>query len=125
MYHTARCHSNSDCSARDIVWADGTDVEYNASLYNIYMSDHYEHCTIFDLRDPLTSSYLSGYGCNHDRFPICSAPCDEEGEYFQTLSTVAKLIIAWNDISHLPCTKFHKCCGMNIFPEVHGITTKL
>ena len=82
MHDVNHCHSNSDCVNRDIVWVDGSDVGYNASLYHLRMIDNNEHCTyMIPVFDPRTGSQLTGTACHHTMRTLCSAPCDEKSEY--------------------------------------------
>lgn len=81
MLDHSSCNSNSDCANnRDMVWLDGTEVAYNASLYNLVMENDGTHCTKFVPKSPQTSSSLNVIGCSDRAFPVCSAPCDDESK---------------------------------------------
>ena len=76
------CRSNADCTARDVIWSDGSQLDYDASLFNLYFYHHHYLCSLMspDIGSR-TSSTVYGDDCHSSREFMCSAPCDDQSKY--------------------------------------------
>ena len=88
------CHDSDTCSNRDITWLDGTPIDYNSSLFDLYWQNNNTYCAAMVPEIyPKSSSRLHGSNCHntYEYYSMCSTHCDDQGSFVKCLFYLTSL----------------------------------